>query len=77
MPEKVKALKKELTVNKTDLSSTRRKLESQSDRRMTASTIGVLGAIVSTLPLIFIVIADAITYWQLFIHFIQRSDPTD
>jgi hypothetical protein len=77
MPEKVKALKKELTVNKTDLSSTRRKLESQPDRRMTASTIGVLGAIVSILPLIFIVIADAITYWQLFIHFIRRSDPTE
>lgn len=58
LKEKIKEIKKALTINKNELSSYRRKKTSANDDRSSAKGIGVLGACVICAVVSFIIILD-------------------
>ncbi|XP_033747182.1 uncharacterized protein LOC117332407 [Pecten maximus] len=62
--ELVKELAKELTVNKKETSSYKRKLISAGDQRQSAQTIGVIGVLALCIPVLLIVSFDLINLWS-------------
>ena len=70
--EAIKQLKEELKVLKSKLSSTKRKLTSAKDDRVSAQSIGVLGAIFLIAVVLAIVISDAALLMPHLSQFIAR-----
>ena len=59
--QRLETIRKELTLDKTILSSTRRKRESANDDRMSAKGIGIVGACILCTVVLLIVLMDAPT----------------
>ena len=68
MQDALQQLREELLIDKSELSSTKRKLISATDDRMSARAIGGIGGFVLTSVCVVIILADVSRIWRNITH---------